>query len=62
MKYKYNIGDIVKISNIVYKDKIGIITNVIPQNSPLNLYETIIAGLEGQKQYIYEHSIMGIIE
>ena len=63
MKYKYNIGDIVKISNIVYKDKIGIITNVIPQNNSLNpIYETIIAGLEGQKQYIYEYSIMGKIE
>ena len=60
---KYNKGDIVKISNIVYKDKIGIIINVHPQHSLLSpLYETIIAGLEGQKQYLYENSIMGKVE
>ena len=60
---KYNIGDIVKISDIVYKDKIGIIIYILPQHSSLRpIYETIIAGLEGQKQYIYEHSIMGKVE
>jgi len=60
---KYNIGDIVKINNIVYKDKIGIIIYVLPQHSLLSpIYETIIAGLEGQKQYLYEYSIMGKVQ
>lgn len=60
---KYKIGDIVKINNPVYKDKIGIVINIYPQDIITNpIYQTIIAGLEGKTQYLYEFSIMGKIE
>jgi hypothetical protein len=60
---KYKIGDIVKINNPVYKDKIGIIIDIYPQDILTNpLYQTLIAGLEGKKQYLHEYSIMGKIE
>jgi hypothetical protein len=61
---KYKIGDIVKINNVVYKDKIGIVINIHPQKDIITntIYETIIAGLEGKKQYLFEYSIIGKIE
>jgi len=50
---KYKIGDIVKINNPVYKDKIGIVINIYPQDIITNpIYQTIIAGLEGKTQYL----------
>jgi hypothetical protein len=60
---KYKIGDIVKINNVVYKDKFGIVINIYPQDIITNpIYQTIIAGLEGKTQYLHEFSIMGKIE
>ena len=65
---KYNIGDIVNINTWHYVNRIGIITNVVVELKLNNdfkqtvVYETIIAGIEEKKCYLFENSIMGKVE
>ena len=63
MKYKYNIGDIVKIKKVnylIYRDGVGIILEKI--RSDHIAYRVLISGIEGIKHYVYEDEIENKIE